>query len=275
MARTESDQPSALARELVATTYAGPGTDVVRVLELFQPAAAAVVVDLSLSERDVPEIAALLHETDAIHVHGVSPATALRCLPPVRADVLVGKRLVLHGAAADGEALKWDGPVERIASEFDEPGPTAANTLPRACGSIPLELDDGSRLAVVALVGEIPASARTQLRLAIEALSLPNLRVETYDEAEVPPHERAARRRATQAAVLGAGGPRFDRDLAECLAMNLPLVVFGEGNRTPGRRGVVFAGGDVERVGACLRSWTSAWAHGGTPGLDGDGQERR
>lgn len=267
--RTQPDQPSSLARDLVATAYRGPGTPTVRVIELFQPAPTAAIADLSLSDRDVPEIVALLHEVEAIHVHGVPADVALRCLPAVRPDVLADKRLVIHAAPAD--APTWPGPIEHApVAAIDT---ASADVLPRACEAIPLELDDGSLLAVVALVGELSSSVRTQLRLAIESLSLPGLRIEVHDEADVPLHERAARRRATQAAVLGAGGARFASELDECVAMGLPVVVLGEiDHELPS--GTLLAGADPDRVGPCLRAWTSAWVQGAVPALDRE-QRRR
>jgi hypothetical protein len=136
-------------------------------------------------------------------------------------------------------------------------------------------LEDGSTLAVVGLVAEIPDNERIQLRFAIEALNRPNFRVEVCDEATVPLGERLARRRALQAIVLpDQSGPGWSRAMLESVAQGLPIIVLGEA-RSDAPTGVLFTGvrDDHDRCVACLRAWTSTWAHG--HGVPIDSERRR
>ncbi len=280
--RPRPDEPSALARALADAPWTGPDTDAGRVIELFEPTPTATVVDLSLADRDVPEIVALLHQCTEVHVHGVHPRIAVNCLPEVRPAVLTSVALVVHGPIAPlvralPRESKWPGPVRADAlaavvlgdDAEDAPlraaiDPTDAVLLPRACGAVPLELDDGSTLAVVGLVAELPEAVRIPLRFAIEALNRPSFRVEVCDEATVPVDERLARRRALQAVVLpDQPGPGWSREMLESVAQGLPIIVLGE-SRPDAPPGVLFAGprADHDRCVACMRAWISTWAHG-------------
>jgi hypothetical protein len=147
-----------------------------------------------------------------------------------------------------------------------------AMLLPRACGPVPLELDDGSTLAVVGLVGDLSEGVRIQLRFAIEALNRPSFRVEVCDETTVPLGERLARRRALQAVVLPEQpGPGWSRAMLESVAQGLPIIVLGE-PRNDAPPGVLFTGvrDDHNRCVACLRAWASRWAHGHAVPIDGE-----
>lgn len=293
--RPRPEEPSALARALAEAPWSGPEADADRVIELFEPTPTAAVVDLSLAERDVPEIVALLHQCTEVHVHGVHPKLAMHCLPDVRPAVLAGVALVVHGPitplARELPSMRdrpsvWPGPVrvDALASEVlgddTEIAATSPTTidladaalLPRACGPAPLILDDGSTLAVVGLVAEIPDSERIQLRFAIEALNRPSFRVEICDEARVPAGERLARRRALQAVVLpDQPGPTWSRAMLESVAQGLPIIVLGEA-RPDAPPGVLFTGvrTDQDRCVACMRAWTSMWAHGRAVAIDGN-----
>lgn len=280
--RPRPDEPSALARALADAPWTGPDADAGRVIELFEPTPTATVVDLSLADRDVPEIVALLHQCTEVHVHGVHPQVAVNCLPEVRPAVLTSVALVVHGPIAPlvralPRESKWPGPMRADALAAAALGddvehaplrvaidPTDAVLLPRACGAVPLELDDGSTLAVVGLVAELPEAVRIPLRFAIEALNRPSFRVEVCDEATVPVDERLARRRALQAVVLpDQPGPGWSREMLESVAQGLPIIVLGE-SRPDAPPGVLFAGprADHDRCVACMRAWISTWAHG-------------
>jgi hypothetical protein len=292
--RPRSEEPSALARALAETPWTGPDADSERVIELFEPSPNMLVVDLSLADRDVPEIVALLHQCTEVHVHGVHPKLAMHCLPDVRPSVLEGVALVVHGPIAPlsrelprERAMTWPGPLraDALAAAVLGQDETAAPCvaletadallLPRACGPVPLELDDGSTLAVVGLAADLGEGVRIQLRFAIEALNRPNFRVEVCDEATVPLGERLARRRALQAIVLpDQSGPGWSRAMLESVAQGLPIIVLGEA-RSDAPSGVLFTGvrDDHDRCVACLRAWASTWAHG--HGVPIDSERRR
>jgi hypothetical protein len=288
--RPRPEEPTALARALVDAPWAGADADAGRVIELFEPTPAATVVDLSLADRDVPEIVALLHQCTEVHVHGIHPQLAMNCLPEVRPAVLTGVALVVHGPIAPllralPREAKWPGPVRADALAAATLGdaiatgspcvaidPADAVLLPRACGAVPLELDDGTTLAVVGLVAELPEAVRIPLRFAIEALNRPSFRVDVCDEATVPVDERLARRRALQCVVLPEQpGPGWSREMLESVAQGLPILVLGE-SRPDAPPGVLFAGprADHDRCVACLRAWTSTWAHGHAVAVNAD-----
>ncbi|MBX7083679.1 MAG: hypothetical protein K1X88_31005 [Nannocystaceae bacterium] len=281
VARPDPVAPSATARDLGASASTGA-----RVLELFDPRPGAPVVDLSLAERDVAEIASVLHATDEIHLHGVHPRVALRCLPGVRDALLDGIALVVHGEVPlpreDGRTLAWPGPVRcdpTAAAVLGVPAlapaafvidPHAPELLPRACGPIPLATDDGGRLAVVSLGAGLEASACAYLRLELPALSRPEVRIEVHLEQDAPLSERAALRRAAQAVLLGPQDPRaLDRAFLEALLQGLPIAVLGDRFDDP-PPDVVFLGAsrDSARAITIVRAWTSAWARGDAPAVD-------
>ena len=291
--RPRPEEPSALARALAEAPWAGPDADSQRVIELFEPLPDMAVVDLSLADRDVPEIVALLHQCTEVHVHGVHPKLAMHCLPDVRPKVLEGVALVVHGPIAPLQrelprerAVTWPGPVRADALAANVLGdaceatatprvalePAEAMLLPRACGPVPLELDDGTTLAVVGLVADLSEGVRIQLRFAIEALNRPSFRVEVCDELTVPLGERLARRRALQAVVVPEQpGPGWSRAMLESVAQGLPIIVLGEA-RSDAPAGVLFTGvrDDHDRCVACLRAWASTWAHGHGVPIDGE-----
>jgi hypothetical protein len=281
-------EPSSLARDLANTPWSEQPITV-RVIELFEPRAGASTVDLTLAERDVPEIAAVLHDATELHLHGIHPRVALRCLPDVKHAVLAGISVVVHGPVTaarerSGEsAAPWPGPVHadaEAATSVESTGPGAPShlfidvhapdLLPRACGPLPLVLDDCGRLAVICLAETLSDRVREHLRLEFEALSRPEVRLEVYDECDVPIRDRAARRRAASAVVAGqdADAP-YSRTFVESLVQGVPLVVLGD---TPADapRGVVFTGtrNDVDRAVACVRSWVASWAVGEAPDVD-------
>jgi len=297
--RHRPEEPSTLARALAETPWTGPDADAGRVLELFEPNAGAPVVDLSLAERDVPEVVALLHQCREIHVHGLHPRIAMQVLPDVRASVLAGVTLVVHGPVApilrelprsQDRPTVWPGPVRTDAlaratlgesldpapyepvDEMQVLDPADPSLLPRACGAIPIFLDDGTTLAVVGLVADIPDGVRIQLRFAIESLNRPSFRVEVCDEATIPPAERLARRRALQAVVLpDQPADAWARAMLESVAQGLPILVLGP-PRADAPPGVLFTGtrDDHDRCVACLRSWVSTWAHGRAIPIDAE-----
>jgi hypothetical protein len=275
VARTHVAEPSPLARDLAATPWDGKQTTTVRVLELFDPRGSAPVVDLAISERDIPEITALLHVVGEIHVHGIHPRTVMRALPAVRPAVLAGIAMTLHGPIPDARSgdpeLTWPGP---IADATPAPVPIdlhAPDLLPRACGPLPLVLDEGGRLAVICLGEGVPEAARAQLRYSLEALSRPEVRIEVYDECDHPLHDRAARRRCAQAVVMPAS--TSPRAYFEAIAQGLPVVVLGNVDAAPG---VVCVGerDDVERCIACIRAWANAWAGGEAANVDAIARKR-
>lgn len=290
VARPVSAQPSALARDLANTPWASSPT--VRVIELFEPRPGVETVDLTLAERDVPEIVAVLHDAAELHLHGIHPKVALRQLPDVRRSVLAGIPLIVHGPVGAGITpvgeTSWPGSMQvdasaaahldiaanapdRIFIDIDAP-----DLLPRACGALPLVLDDCGRLAVVCLADSIDDGMRQHLRIEIEALTRPEVRVEVYDESEVEPRDRAARRRAASAVLTAhTPGAPWSRAALEAIVQGVPLVVIGEGpDDAP--RGVVFTGrrDDVHRALACVRSWAASWANGEAPEVDRLGRMR-
>jgi hypothetical protein len=290
--RPRPEEPSALARALADAPWCGPEADTARVIELFEPTPQMVVVDLSLAERDVPEIVALLHQCTEVHVHGVHPSLAVQCLPDVKAAVLTGVALVVHGpiaplSRAPANRRPWPGPVRAdvlATAALDETVDEATTCVaidpvdpvltPRACGPVPLDLDDGSTLAVVGLVADISEGVRFQLRFAIEALNRPGVRVEVCDESTVPIGERLARRRALQAVIVPEQpAPGWSRAMLESVAQGLPVVVLGE-TRSDAPPGVLFTGvrDDHDRCVACLRAWASTWAHGHAVPIDAHGR---
>ncbi|MFO0634023.1 MAG: hypothetical protein U0168_14350 [Nannocystaceae bacterium] len=281
VARPDPVAPTAIARDL-----GNAGSPGARVLELFDPRPGAIVVDLSLAERDVAEIASVLHATDEIHLHGVHPRVALRCLPGVRDALLDGIALVVHGEVPlpreDGRTIAWPGPVRcdpAAAATLGVPAlartslvidPHAPELLPRACGPIPLATDDGGRLAVVSLGPGLDASSCAYLRLELQALSRPEVRIEVHLEEDAPVAERATLRRAAQAVLLGPQDPAaLDRAFLEALLQGLPIAVLGDRIDDP-PPGVVFLGAsrDSARAITVVRAWASAWARGEAPVLD-------
>lgn len=286
--RPQANEPTALARDLASTPWSERDT-IVRVIELFDPRGLAAAVDLSLAERDVPEIAAVLHDAAELHLHGIHPRVALRCLPDVKHAVLAGIAVVVHGpvapvrASSSETAGQWPGPVRADAAAapdvaVGEPfAPThlfvdvdAPDLLPRACGAVPLILDDGGRLAVICLAESVGDGRREQLRIELESLTRPEVRVEVYDEGEVPSGDRASRRRAASAVVVARNsGEPWPRSFVEAMLQGLPLVVLGEaGDDAP--IGVMFTGArdQTDRALACVRSWVASWAVGQAPTVD-------
>ncbi len=290
VARTAPAQPSSLARDLANAPWADAPT--VRVIELFEPRPGVEIVDLSLAERDVPEILAVLHDAAELHLHGIHPRTAIKHLPEVRRSVLAGIPLIVHGPVAKAIApvgeSSWPGELHVDAHAADALG-IAANTperifidvdapdlLPRACGPLPLVLDDCGRLAVVCLTEAIDVAMRELLRIELESLSRPEIRVECYDESEVAPRDRAARRRAASAVVTAHDPARpWSRTTIETIVQGVPLVVIGEGP-ADAPKGVVFTGrrDDVHRAVTCVRSWCASWANGEAPDVDHTGRLR-
>jgi len=178
-------EPSSLARDLANTPWSEQPITV-RVIELFEPRAGASTVDLSLAERDVPEIAAVLHDATELHLHGIHPRVALRCLPDVKHAVLAGISVVVHGRVpaprehAGESTTPWPGPVSAdrdAAATVESTGPGAPShlfldvhapdLLPRACGPLPLVLDDCGRLAVICLAETLSDGVRGHLRLEL------------------------------------------------------------------------------------------------------------
>jgi hypothetical protein len=292
VARTNPLEPSPLARDLAATPWKHATT--VRVLELVDPRPGATLVDLSLNERDIPELTALLHVAEEVHVHGVHPAVVMRALPAVRPAVLAGIAMIVHGPipairASDVEIPTWPGAVShdaRAQASLEPPATLAAlgiyldlhapDLLPRACGPLPLVLDEGGRLAVVCLGEGLSEPTRASLRIGLEALSRPELRIEVYEEAEHPCRDRAARRRSVQAVVVSANDVDTDaRSYLEALAQALPVIVLGRvAHELP--PGVVPTGerDEVERCIACIRAWGTAWSSGEATHVDAVGRRR-
>lgn len=278
VSRSASAQPSPLARDLANAPWAA--TPTVRVIELFEPRPGVETVDLTLAERDVPEIVAVLHDAAELHLHGIHPRVALKHLPDVRRSVLAGIPLIVHGpvtsAVAPVGTSSWPAEmaantIDRIFIDIDAP-----DLLPRACGAVPLVLDDCGRLAVVCLTESIDDSTREHLRIELESLSRPEIRVECYDESEVAPRDRAARRRAASAVVTAHDPSQpWSRTTIETIVQGVPLVVIGEGP-ADAPKGVVFTGkrDDVHRALACVRSWSASWANGEAPEVDHTGRLR-
>lgn len=286
--RPHGAEPSALARDLASAPWSDPST-IVRVLELFDARGGVSAVDLSLAERDVPEIAALLHAVTELHLHGIHPQIALRCLPDVKPAVLAGIRVVVHGPVSPPRARPGEVIVEWPTAVMSDlaagpglgrSGPWIPNQvfvdldapelLPRACGAIPLVVDGCCHLAVVCLSESLDDAVREHLRLEFAALTRPEVRVEVYDEGEVPMPDRAARRRAASAVVTthDPSSP-WPRTFVEAMAQGLPLVVLGAAPPAA-PTGVVFTGhrDDVDRALACVRSWVASWAVGEAPAVD-------
>lgn len=286
VARPHPGEPSTIARDLVSGGDLRLDGSAARVVELFDPRPGVAVVDLSLSERDVPEIASLLHVTEEIHLHGVHPRVAIECLPSVRQAVLAGIALVVHGPtpklALVTEAhpeRSWPGPVrcDEVAAKSLEQSPNtdtrwtidpeAPAVLPRACGAIPLVTEDGRYLAAVCLGPNIDEARYAQLRLDVESLSRAEVRIEAYVDAEVPSIDRAARRRASQAMIVGpqdADAP--SRAFLEALLQGLPIAMMSERGPEP-VPGVTYLGAydDTDRAIAAVRSWAGLWADGEAP----------
>lgn len=285
VARPHPGEPSSIARDLASGDWQLDGA-AARVIELFDPRPGVAVVDLSLSERDVPEIASLLHVTEEIHLHGVHPRVAIECLPDVRQAVLAGISLVVHGptpklsmVAEAHPERSWPGSVrcDEVAAKTLELAPAAATrwvidpaapaVLPRACGAIPLVTDDGRYLAAVCLGPNIDDAHYAQLRLEVESLSRAEVRIEAYVDAEVPSIDRAARRRSAQAMIIGPQDPSApSRVLLEALLQGLPIAMMGERGAEP-VPGVTYLGphADTDRAIAAVRSWAGLWAEGEAP----------
>lgn len=278
--------PLSLARDLANEPWSPTGPRH-RVIELFEPRAHQTAVDLTLGERDMPEISALLHQASELHLHRIHPKVALRCLPEVKKAVLQGVALVVHGPVARSAddapvGTLWPGPVvvDTRAAALE---PTAtrvpsrtlldlevAQMLPRACGAVPQVLGDHDHLATICLGETIADATRRQLAIEAPALSRPGIRVQCYDEAEVPREERAARRRAACAYVTVVDADAPHRDLVEAVAQGLPVLAISDAPAVAPVAAMIHIHGPntVDRVLAVVRGWLPVWSRGEAPADD-------
>lgn len=291
--------PLALARDLASEPWSPAGARH-RVIELFDPRANQTAVDLTLGERDLPEISALLHEASELHLHRIHPKVAMRCLPEVRRAVLCGVALVVHGPVTrpnDDSPLAsiWPGPImlDARAADLDATVPRVpsrtvidlevAEVLPRACGPVPQVIGEQDHLAMVCLGETIPDAVRGQLRIELAALSRPGIRIECYDEGEVPREERSVRRRAACAYVTAVDADAPHRDLVEAIAQAVPVLALCEtapgggpsGGTPTGAITYITGNHPVDRVLAMIRSWLPRWAEGEAPAGVVDANARR
>ncbi len=284
--RPHALEPSALARDLAATPWAEQPQRV-RVIELFDPRPGVAGVDLTLAERDVPELTAVMHDAAELHLHGIHPRVALRCLPDVKQAVLAGISVFVHGPLAVRPrpceaATAWPGVVAVDATAAADavdgsPAPTrcfvdvdAPELLPRACGPLPLTLDDTGRLAVICLAESVAEPIRRQLRIELEAISRGEVRIEVYDEHDVAATDRAPRRRAAAAVIVADERPTaWSRSFVEAIAQGVPVIGLGDApDGAPGSVHFTGARDDVTRAVAIVRSWAASWAAGDAPPVD-------
>lgn len=266
-----------------------------RVLELFEAQRQTPLIDLSLAERDVPEVIAALHWAEEVHVHAIHPDLVLRVLPAVREDSLRHTTLVFHGTWPPlpgtvrdlhiARLKHWPGPARhdgrgrvediraRVLGSIHQSPPVEvldrhrADLLPRATSASPIPLDDGRFLATVVLAGCLDESLRSALLQAIPSVGRAEVIVQACDESLIPLAERAEFRRTAQAYVTRA---RFSTELLEATMQEIPIIVLDDAHTAElnpddlpldavrlGGRGQV-----ADRVVSCIRSWTSLWATG-------------
>jgi len=277
-----------------------------RVVELFEAARNAALIDLSLAERDVPEVIAALHWAEEVHAYGIHPELVLRVLPAVREEALRKTTLVFHGSWAPlPETLRslavtrlsrWPGParydargdVEDIRPLVDGPiecfppteflDPHRAELLPRICGARPIRLDDGRWLATVMLSAGLEETLRKSLQHLLPTVGLSGVIVQTCDEASESRGEWAEMRRAVQAYIAPA---RFSYELLEATLQEIPIIALespgvSESNLEDLPPDAVRLGGRGnvgDRVVSCVRSWVSRWAEGQAGPVDPVGRK--
>ncbi|MBC8067056.1 MAG: hypothetical protein IAG13_01885, partial [Deltaproteobacteria bacterium] len=136
--------------------------------------------------------------------------------------------------------------------------------------------DEGGRLAVVCLGEALDAPTSASLRIGLEALSRPELRIEVHEEDEHPRRDRAGRRRSAQAVVVSAADVDAGaRSYLEGVAQALPVIVLGRvAHELP--PGVVPVGerDEIDRCIACIRTWALAWAEGNAAEVDAEARRR-
>lgn len=281
--RTEQHRPDPLTFDLLREG---------RVLELYDAPIHASVADLTLAERDLPELAAELHRVEHVVAHQVHPVVVLQALPIVRPDVLKQALLTLRGPwpalregarKRDGYLSKWPGPIEydglgsrddveacasrpvsMVEPYVDALDPHRLDLVRRSCGPIAVDLGDGRRVVNVMLSVELDDVTRYGLGLAIPSTSRPDVVVQTIDESAMPRYEWPSIRRASQVYVTANWKARAN---AEAVRQGIPLILVADDVAATKEQmpmhGVVVGGTDVvDRVVACIRSWTQYWAEG-------------
>ena len=268
-----------------------------RVLELFDAQRTVPTIDLTLAERDMPEVVAAIHWADEIHVHGIHPELVLRVLPVVRDDVLRTKTLVFHGGWAPIPAIRdlhvtrlqqWPGSArhdgrgtpEDIAArvlgnvELELPvefvDPHRASVVPRACGPAPIPLPDGRSLATVNLSASLEENVRRTLQDLLPRLGSTTLVVQVADETDTPAAERAEARRAAQGFI--SPGVISHEFLEACL-QGVPMLALAaaESLELPEDITRVDAGDLLEdAVRNTVGSWSTWWTKGEAAPTDTD-----
>ena len=282
---------------LVSVSHASRG-NTVRVLEAYIAPPGAPIADLALSERELPEVISVLHQANEVHVHGMPLVLALNLIPYVKPEVLVNTPLYLHGPwplmlrqpSYDATRLQsWPGPVhyDPVAAASGEADDAPASAplsiwldpsdpvlLPRSVGAVPHQIDLGHG-SVCAVSADVDAEVRQSLTNELQRLSTPRLRIEVLDESVLPPSQRPAVRRVTQAAIVDAGPSSATltmRATLEAIAQGLPVLCIGERpEHAPDGLSWIARGDPQETALACvdvISTWLASWHDGQAAPVD-------
>lgn len=262
----------------------------VRVLELFEAPAGSWVADLSLAERHLSEVIAALRAASEVHLHGLNPRAFVEQMPFIPPSALEDTELVVHHpwpkllrteGRTSARLGEWPGPVIRsigappiqgmpstvggLPNPMFDPGD--ARFLPRACGAIPVPIDNGCLLARVGLDRDLGEAVRGVLHRGLEKLTSPKVMVGPIDESAVEPILRTEVRRAYQAFIAPAlESGVWPRATLEAIAQGLPIIVIGDpiDNPPPATTFVP----DAPAAIACVASWTANWKRAESAPLD-------
>ncbi len=232
----------------------------VRVVETFTPGQGAEMADLGLGERELPEVLTAMHAAEEIHVHGLPLKLALRVIPFVRADVLEGTTLVMHGpwppakkqveldetrmqswpgpVVYDSAGLRMEDPENPESHEKNDPlflDSSDAELLPVFTGdSQPRRLPlgpSGITTATIYVGAGVALSVdlRGELIRMIESRSGPKLRLECVDGDTQDPVESMLIQRICHAAIVPGCDPggRLSWPLLAACCQGIPVLSIG------------------------------------------------
>lgn len=284
--RESADQSHPIAFDLLESGSS-------RVIEMFDAPLVAPVADLSLAERDLPEVISAIYWAQEIHAHRLHPEMVLRGLPPLKPEELTRTPLVLHGPwtplrqggdPSHARLKRWPGVVKTDGlGSLDDVHPRAAQSietfkpvyaldleradaLPRACGATPIDLEDGRWQVTVIVGAQLSTALRSALLEALRDVWLPRIVLLPIDERSMPRWKWAVVRRAAQVYITTA---KIDCELLEAAAQQIPIIIVDEeagagvNPEIPRDEFVYLQDREpVDRVLACIRSWSKRWEAG-------------